>query len=113
MEGIVNFEDWTKLELRVAQVKKVEEIDCADKLWKLTLDVGAEIGDKTVCAGLKEYYSADELEGKKVILFVNLAPRKMRGIESEGMILAASNEDHSKVVLISPEKDIELGSRVS
>ena len=122
MEGIVEFGDWEKLDLRVAQVKQVEEIEGADKLWKLTLDVGsappgvpqsAEYrGKRIVCAGLKPYYSKEDLEGKKIILFVNLAPRKMRGIESQGMVLAAVSEDESKVVLISPSEDIEVGSKV-
>lgn len=112
-EGIVDFSDWSKLDLRVAQIKKVEDIEGADKLYKLTLDVGKEIGKRIICAGLKEYYSKDELKGKKIILFVNLTPRKMKGIESQGMLLAASTEDHDKVVLISPEKEIELGSRIS
>jgi len=112
MENIIDFKDWEKLDLRVAQIKKVEEIEGADKLWKLTLDVGEEIGERIVCAGLKQYYSQEKLEGKKIILFVNLAPRKMRGIESQGMILAAVSEDESKVFLLTPEKDIEVGSRV-
>ena len=110
--NIVNFNDWNKIDLRVAQIKKVEEIEGADKLWKLTLDVGKEIGKRIVCAGIKEYYSSEELKGKKIILFVNLEPRVMRGIKSEGMLLASVNEDESKVILISPEKDIEVGSKV-
>ena len=112
MEGIVEFKDWEKVDLRVAQIKSVEDIEGADKLYKLTLDVGHEIGERIVCAGIKEYYSKEELLDKKIILFVNLTPREMRGVESQGMILAAVNEDESKVVLISPEKDIELGSRI-
>ncbi|MBT4376648.1 methionine--tRNA ligase [archaeon] len=112
MEGIVEFGDWEKLDLRVAEVEKVEAIEGADKLWKLSLDVG-EVGKRTVCAGLKDFYSDKELKGKKIILFSNLKSRKMRGIESQGMLLAASNKDHSRVVLISPEKDIENGSSVS
>ncbi len=112
MEGIINFSDWQKLDLRVAQVKNVEEIEGADKLYKLTLDVGDEIGERVVCAGIKQYYTKKELKGKKIIVFANLAPRMMKGIESQGMILAAVNEDESKVVLLSPEKDVELGSRV-
>jgi len=111
-EGIVEFGDWTKLDLRVAQIIGVEDVEGADKLYKLTLDVG-KIGEKTVCAGLKEYYSKGELEGKKIILFINLKPRMMRGIESQGMLLAASTEDYEQVVLISPEKEIENGSRIS
>jgi len=112
MENIISFSDWSKLDLRVAKIKKVEEIPGADKLWKLTLDVGDEIGERVVCAGIKEYYSEKELKGKKIIVFVNLAPRMMRGIESQGMLLAAVNEDESEVVLLSPEKDIVVGSRV-
>ena len=112
MQGIVDFSDWEKLELRVAQIKQVEDIEGADKLWKLTLDVGEEVGERVVCAGIKEHYSKEELEGKKIVLFVNLAPRKLRGIESQGMVLAAVNEDESKVILISPEKDVEVGSKI-
>lgn len=111
MEGIVQFGDWEKLDLRVAEIKNVEAIEGADKLWKISLDVG-ELGERTICAGLKEFYSAEELIGKKISYFSNLAPRKMRGIESQGMLLAASSKDHSRVVLISPEKEIENGSRI-
>jgi len=113
MEGvkIVDYSDWEKLDLRVAEIKEVEAIDGADKLWKLFLDVG-ELGERIICAGLKEFYSDEELKGKKIIYFSNLAPRKMRGVESQGMLLAASNKDHSKVVLISPVGDIENGAIV-
>ena len=111
MEGIVEFNDWQKLKLRVAQIVEVEDIEDADKLYKMTLDIGSE--KKTVCAGLKEHYSKEDLQDKKVILFVNLTPRKLRGIESQGMILAAFSDDHSKVSLIKPDGDIEIGARVS
>ena len=111
-EGIIDFSEWTKLDLRVGQIKKVEDIEGADKLYKLQLDVGSEIGERTICAGLKKYYSADELKNKKIIVFTNLAPRKMRGIESQGMLLAAVSEDESEVVLLQPEKDIAVGSKI-
>lgn len=111
MEGIAEFSDWEKIDLRVAQIKKVEDILGADKLFKLTLDVG-EVGERTICAGIKEFYKKEELENKKIIYFSNLKPRVLRGIESQGMLLAASTKDHSKVVLISPEKEIENGSRI-
>ena len=107
-DGLVDFEDWQELDLRVAEILEVEDISGADKLYKITLDVGSEIGKRTVCAGLKEHYSKEELKGKKVILFVNLVPRKLRGTESQGMILAACNEND--VVLLTPEKDIGVGS---
>ncbi|MEA3329589.1 MAG: methionine--tRNA ligase [Nanoarchaeota archaeon] len=105
----VSFDDWAKLDLRVGKIIEVEDIQGADKLYKLTVDIGSE--NKTICAGLKEHYSQAKLKNKMIILFANLAPRKMRGIKSQGMLLAAVSDD--KVVLISPEKDIEVGSKVS
>lgn len=125
MEGIITFDDWSKLDLRVAQIKNVEEIEGADKLYKIELDVGEEMGERIICAGLKPYYSKEDLIGKKIIYFSNLSSRKMKGIESQGMLLAASTSDHElpsdapqssecrgKVILIVPESDIELGSRI-
>ncbi len=113
IKGIVSFEDWEKLDLRVAKIVKIEDIEGADKLYKLTLDIGSEIRKWVICAGIKQHYSKEELKDKKIIVFVNLTPRKMKGIESQGMLLAAVSEDHSKVVLISPEKEIKVGSRIS
>ncbi len=118
----IEFKDWEKLDLRVAKIMKVEEIEGADKLWKLELDVG-DLGKRIICAGIKEHYSKEELVGKKIIYFLNLLPRKMRGVESQGMLLAASapkgvpretSEEVSTkgIVLISPEIDIEVGSIV-
>ena len=113
MEGLIDFSDWEKIDLRVAEIIEVEEIPNVDKLWKLTVDLGFEIGKKIICAGIKQNYSKKELIGKKIIVFVNLKPRTMKGIVSEGMLLAAVSEDHSQIRLIKPDKDIELGSRVS
>lgn len=110
MEGIATFDDWQKINLVVGQIKNVEEISGADKLWKLTVDLGDE--ERTICAGIKKFYPKEELEDKKIIVIKNLAPRMMRGIESQGMLLAAINSDESKVILLSPEKDIEVGSIV-
>ena len=125
--SIIPFADWEKIDLRVAKILEVEEIEGADKLYKLTIDLGKE--KRTICAGIKKYYSKKELKNKKVVVVANLAPRKMRGIESQGMILASVNDDEStpqaypeksskkiftkgKVILISPEKDIDAGSKV-
>lgn len=110
MEGIANFEDWEKINLVVGEIEQVEDIAGADKLYKLLINIGDE--NRTVCAGIKKFYSREELKGKKIILFKNLAPRKLKGIESQGMVLAAVNKDESKVVLISPSDDIENGSIV-
>lgn len=113
MAEVVEFNEWEKVDLRVAQIKKVEEIENADKLYKLTINLGEALGERIICAGIKSAYSKEELKGKKIIVFINLAPRKIRGIESKGMLLAAISGNHEKVVLISPEKDIEVGSKIS
>lgn len=109
-DGIINFKDWQKLDLRVGQILEVEDIEGADKLYKMHVELGGE--KRIICAGLKEYYSKEELKGKKVVVFVNLEPKKMRGIESQGMILAACSEGEKEVVLVCPEKDTEVGWRV-
>ena len=111
MENIVEFKDWEKLDLRVAKILEVEDIEGADKLYKFTVDIGEE-NPRTICAGIKEYYSKEELVGKKIILFVNLAPRKLRGIESQGMVLASVSDDEKQVKLIKSDEDVEVGSRV-
>jgi len=107
-ENIVSFEDWSKLDLRVGEIVEVEDIEGADKLYKITIDVGSEIGKRVVCAGLKQYYSEEELMNKKIILFVNLAPRKMRGIESQGMLLAAVAPNQ-----VGPEEGVHQGGASS
>jgi methionyl-tRNA synthetase len=106
----ISYEDFEKLDLKVGEIIDVEEIAGADKLYKLTIDIGEET--RTVCAGIKQYYSKDDLKGKKIIFLANLAPRKLKGIESQGMILAAVNNDENEVILLSPESEIETGSKV-
>ncbi|MCH7850711.1 MAG: methionine--tRNA ligase subunit beta [Nanoarchaeota archaeon] len=108
----IEYEDFTKLQLKVAKITNVEEIDGADKLYKLTLDA-AEENPRIICAGIKEYYTKEQLQGKTIVIIANLKPRKLRGIESNGMLLAASNEDHSKVSLLSPDQDMDPGCIVN
>jgi len=111
VDGIVSFKDWTKIDLRVGKIEHVENVQGADKLFKLTVNVGFE--KRIICAGIKPNYTKEELENKKIIVFTNLAPKKIRGVESQGMLLAAVNDDESEVVLITPEKDIEIGNKVT
>jgi methionine--tRNA ligase beta chain len=113
MENIISFSDWQKLNLRVAKILNAEEIEGADKLWKLEVDLGKAIGKRTICAGIKEFYSKDELKGRKIVVVENLQPRKMRGIESQGMLLAAVSDDESSVVLVDPGQGSKEGWRVS
>jgi len=110
MKEEISFADWEKLDLVVGKIVEVEDIENADKLYKLGVDLGVE--KRTLVAGLKKHYSKDELIGKKCIILANLEAKELKGIESKGMILAAVNEDESKIILISPEKDIEVGSKI-
>jgi methionyl-tRNA synthetase len=109
MENIV-FEDFQKMELKVAEIKTCEDIEGADKLYKLTIDAGEE---RTIVAGIKLHYTKEELIGKKIVIVANLEPRKLRGIVSHGMLLAASTEDKSSLALLTLDKIIPNGSKVS
>ena len=105
---MISYDDFQKLDIRVALVKKVEKVPKADKLYKLTVSIGDE--ERTLVAGLAELYKVDELEGKKIVILANLEPRKLRGITSEGMLLAA--EKGEIVSVLVPDKDIETGAKV-
>jgi methionyl-tRNA synthetase len=110
--GTIAFEDWAKVDLRVGEIEKAEDLKGADLLYKLTVNLGTE--SRTILSGLKEFYSKDDLQGMKIIVIANLAPRKMRGVMSEGMLLAAVNDDDSKVILIGPtSNEAEPGMKVS
>jgi methionyl-tRNA synthetase len=107
----IKFDNWEKLDLRVGKILSVEPHPNADKLYLLEVDLGI-LGKRKLVAGLKNHYKEKDLKGKLCIVFANLEPATIRGIKSEGMILAAVNEDKSKVFIIKPEKDIELGSKI-
>ncbi len=109
--SLIKFEDWEKLDLRNAEILEVEDIEGADKLYKLNIDLGTET--RILVAGLKHYYTKEELIGRRVIVLTNLEARKIKGIESKGMILAVSNADDSQVKLIQTDGIIELGNKVS
>ncbi len=105
----ITFDDFAKLDLRVGKVVEVAAHPNADKLLVLKVDMGFET--RTICAGVKAYYAPEAILGRNIIIVANLAPRKLRGIESHGMLLAASNEDHTQVVLLTTEKeDVAPGS---
>ncbi len=113
-EQEISIDDFKAVEMRVAQIVKAEEIKKSKKLYKLEVDLGYE--KRTVCSGIKAFFTTEELEGKRVILVTNLKPAKLCGIESNGMILAASVKKDGvseALTLVVPEADIPLGSRVS
>jgi methionyl-tRNA synthetase len=111
-EGIefLNFETFMEVDLRVGKITSVEDHPNADKLYVVKLDDGTEEG-RTICAGLKNYYSIDEMTGKSVVFVSNLKPRALRGVTSEGMMLAA-DDGNDNVKLITIDGDIKTGSQV-
>jgi methionyl-tRNA synthetase len=106
----IAIEDFAKVEMRVGQVKTAERIVGADKLLKLTVDIGSEV--RQICAGIAQYYEPESLVGRKVVVVVNLAPRKLRGVESNGMIVAASVGPEGRPVLAAFSEDVEVGARL-
>ncbi|MCI7583262.1 MAG: methionine--tRNA ligase [Christensenellaceae bacterium] len=98
-----------RLDLRVAKVIACEKVQKADKLLHLTVDVGGE--KRSIVSGIAKYYTAEEMIGKEVVIIANLKPVKLRGIDSQGMILCAEDKD-GKLALVSPEKPVESGSEV-
>ncbi|NPA38123.1 MAG: methionine--tRNA ligase [Chlorobi bacterium] len=105
----ISFDDFTKLDIRVGTILEAEKVPKTKKLLKLLVDTG--IDKRTVVSGIAEYFSPEEIVGKQVSILVNLAPRKIRGIESQGMILMAEDAT-GELVFISPEKNIKPGSEV-
>jgi len=109
MKDEVSFEDFTKMDIRTATILTAEKVEKADKLLKLTVDTG--IDERTVVSGIAEHYSPEEIIGKQVSILMNLAPRKIRGVESQGMILMAE-DNAGKLSFVSPTKETENGCEV-
>ncbi|MBU4501758.1 MAG: methionine--tRNA ligase [Nanoarchaeota archaeon] len=110
MHDKISFEEFQKIDLRVGKITKIQPHPDADKLYILMVDLGEGEHDIQLVAGLKGYYKEDELVGKQVVVVRNLQPAVLRGVESQGMLLAA--EFKGKVVLLSPEKEIETGAKI-
>ena len=110
----ISFEDFSKLDLRVATVTAAEAHPNADRLLLIRLDDGTG-SPRQVCAGIKAWYEPESLVGRQVVIVANLAPRKLRGEMSEGMILAATSDDGGEetVVLVALDRPIATGSSVS
>ena len=105
---MVNIEDFKKLELVIATIKEVEEHPNADKLYLLKVSLGAE--ERQLVAGIKPYYSKEELVNKQIVMIKNLEPAVIRGTVSEGMLLAASDKDG--VSMLTPDRKTEDGAKV-
>jgi len=107
-DNYITIDDFAKIDLRVAKVLECEKVEGSDKLLKLQLEVGSE--KRQVVSGISKYYAPEDLVGRSVVLVANLKPVKIRGIESNGMILAADAGD--SVVVVTPLSEIPSGSKV-
>ncbi|MDP6568434.1 MAG: methionine--tRNA ligase subunit beta [Candidatus Marinimicrobia bacterium] len=106
----ISIDDFAKVELKTAEVLEVEKVEGADKLLRLQIKIGEE--NRQIVAGIAEHYSPEELVGKKIVVVANLKPAVIRGVESNGMLLAVSTND--SVVLVTPEDtDVPSGLKVS
>ena len=109
---VINFDDFAKLDLRVATVLECKPHANADKLLVLQIELaGGE--RRQICAGLRAHYQPEQLVGRQIVVVANLEPRKMRGEPSQGMLLAASDPASGKVIVITPSENVAAGSKVS
>jgi len=106
----IGIEDFAKVEMRVGQVKSAERVAGADKLLQLQVDIGDEV--RQIVAGIASAYKPEDLVGRKVVVVVNLQPRKLRGVESNGMIVAASSGPDGSPVLAGFLEDVPVGARL-
>ncbi len=107
----ISYDDFLKIKLRVGRVVEASDHPNADKLIVLKVDLGDE--QRQIVAGLKGHYAPEQLLGRDLVIVTNLAPRMMRGLQSEGMLLAASTPDHDQVVVLTTESEIGPGSGIS
>jgi len=104
----ISIDDFRKIELKVATITAAEAHPNADKLLVLQIDLGGE--QRQICAGIRDHYTPEELVGKQIVVVANLETAKLRGMESQGMLLAASDQD--RVIIMTPEKSVQAGAQV-
>jgi methionyl-tRNA synthetase len=110
-DQFITIDDFLKVELRVGEIKVAERIPKSDKLLRFEIDLGEE-KPRQILAGLAEYYEPEKLIGRKVVVVANLKPRKMRGLESQGMVCAASLNEEDTPALAAFLEDVKIGARL-
>ncbi len=107
----VDIDLFARIKLRTATIEKVEAVPKSKKLYQIQLDVG-ELGKRQIVSGIAPYYTPEELVGKQIVIVANLKPTKFMGVESQGMLLAASTDGDGTLAILTPDKPIASGSRV-
>src|SRR5262249_44848115 len=111
MTPLIDIETFAKVELRVALIESAEALPKSKKLLKLRIDLG-KFGKRQILSGIAKHYTPESLVGKKIVVVSNLQPARLAGEESQGMLLAASNDDDTVLAILQPNTDIEPGARV-
>jgi len=106
-KNMISFKEFQKIDLRVAKVIKAEKVESSKNLLKLEVDLGKE--KRQIIAGIREYYRPEDLVGREIVVIVNLEPRVVFGLESQGMLLAAGDKEP---VLLIPDKEVPPGSKI-
>ncbi|HLU86075.1 MAG TPA: methionine--tRNA ligase subunit beta, partial [Vicingaceae bacterium] len=109
MKDEITFDDFTKMDIRTGTILTAEKHPDADKLLKMTVDTGIDV--RTIVSGIAEHYAPEEIIGKQVSVLINLAPRKIRGIVSQGMILMAEDNE-GNLAFVAPEKAVDNGGEI-
>lgn len=107
---MISYSDFQNVDLRVGKVISAERVEGSEKLLKLKVDLGSEISERQIIAGIGKVYEPEVMVGKEIVIVVNLEPRNLMGLESQGMLLAA--DDESGPILLTPGKDAKPGSKV-
>jgi len=107
----IDIETFAKIKFRVATIEKVEAVPKSKKLYQIQLDLG-ELGKRQIVSGIAQFYTPEELVGKQIVIVANLKPAKLMGVESHGMLLAASTDGDQQLAILTPDKPIAAGSKV-
>jgi methionine--tRNA ligase beta chain len=106
---MINFEDFKKVDLRIGKIIEVESVENSNKLLNLKVDIGEDV--RQILSGIAKYYQKEDLIGKEVVVAINLEPREMMGLESQGMVRAATGKDNP--ILLIPERKTGAGSKIT
>lgn len=107
---LINYDDFAKVEFRIGEIKEAQAVEGSEKLIRLVVDFGKELGERIVFSGIKKWYQPKELINKKTVFVINMVPKKIMGEESQAMIFGAENGDDMSILLL--DKDLDNGSKV-
>ena len=107
---LINYDDFAKVEFRIGEIKEAQAVEGSEKLIRLVVDFGKELGERIVFSGIKKWYQLEELINKKTVFVINMVPKKIMGEESQAMIVGAENGDDMSILLL--DKDLDNGSKV-